>query len=151
MDGRTGRTHYTRRPRPAKGPDGRSAVRPGDPRVVAARIALVAVGAVVLPLWQFGRTAESRAAFIARWTPERLGKLLLGPNRSLLRLLHLGQPHPSESLSRSPRQRGHSTSTSFRWKKGPHPARGREAVRAESGRGRRQVGPYVLANMIRVG
>src|SRR5262245_37816227 len=82
MDGRVGRTHYTRRPRPAKGP--RMAVpqssRPTREWFLLI-VALLGVGAVVVPLWQFTGSAESRLAFIAKWTPERLGKLFLGPEQ----------------------------------------------------------------------
>lgn len=44
-------------------------------------LALVGVGLVVVPLWQMTGTAESRAEFFARWTPERLSRLLLGPEQ----------------------------------------------------------------------
>ncbi len=44
-------------------------------------IALAVVGLIVAPLWQFAGTPESRADLLAKWTPERLGRLLLGPEQ----------------------------------------------------------------------
>jgi biopolymer transport protein ExbB/TolQ len=41
-------------------------------------IALAAVAALVLPLWQVMGSPESRDELAARWTPERLAKLFLG-------------------------------------------------------------------------
>jgi hypothetical protein len=46
-------------------------------------IALGIVAVVVLPLWQLTTTAESRAALLSKWTPERIGKLLIGPEQTL--------------------------------------------------------------------
>lgn len=46
-------------------------------------IALALVAVVVLPLWQLTTTAESRAALLSKWTPERIGKLLIGPEQTL--------------------------------------------------------------------
>lgn len=44
-------------------------------------VALLIVGGIVAPLWQYAGTAESRADFLAKWTPERLSRLLLGPEQ----------------------------------------------------------------------
>ena len=44
-------------------------------------VALIGVGAIVIPLWQFTGSAESRADFLAKWTPDRLARLLLGPEQ----------------------------------------------------------------------
>lgn len=44
-------------------------------------VALVVVGAVVVPLWQLSGSGETRAEFLAKWTPERVAKLLLGPEQ----------------------------------------------------------------------
>jgi len=44
-------------------------------------LALVLVGGVAFPLWQLSGIGESRAELVARWTPERLGKLFLGPEQ----------------------------------------------------------------------
>jgi biopolymer transport protein ExbB/TolQ len=46
-------------------------------------IALGIVAAVVVPLWQLTTTAESRSEFFAKWTPQRVGKLLIGPEQAL--------------------------------------------------------------------
>ena len=43
-------------------------------------LALAIVGAISIPLWQLGG-GESGEQFLARWTPERLGKLFLGPEQ----------------------------------------------------------------------
>lgn len=45
--------------------------------------ALVIVGAIVIPLWNLTASAESREQFLAKWTAERIGKLLLGPEQAL--------------------------------------------------------------------
>src|SRR5437016_2858472 len=44
-------------------------------------LALLLVGGITIPLWQITGTGESRAELIARWTPERLAKLFLGPEQ----------------------------------------------------------------------
>ncbi len=46
-------------------------------------IALAIVAVVVVPLWQLTTTAESRAEFFSKWTPQRVAKLLLGPEQAL--------------------------------------------------------------------
>lgn len=43
--------------------------------------ALVIVGGIVVPLWQVTASAETRAEFLAKWTPERLSRLFLGPEQ----------------------------------------------------------------------
>ena len=45
--------------------------------------ALVVVGVVIVPLSQMTGTAESRAQFFAKWTPERFAKLLIGPEQAV--------------------------------------------------------------------
>jgi biopolymer transport protein ExbB/TolQ len=44
-------------------------------------LALLLVGGVVAPLWQFLGGMESREQLLARWTPERLTRLFLGPEQ----------------------------------------------------------------------
>ncbi len=44
-------------------------------------VALVLVAAVVVPAWQMTNAGESKAELLARWTPERLAKLFLGPEQ----------------------------------------------------------------------
>ena len=46
-------------------------------------VAFVMVGAVVIPLWRMTGTEESRTAFLNNWTPQRLGKLLIGPEQAI--------------------------------------------------------------------
>ena len=43
-------------------------------------LALLIVGGTTIPLWQ-SSGAESRAEFVAKWGPERLAKLFLGPEQ----------------------------------------------------------------------
>lgn len=45
--------------------------------------ALVVVGVVVIPLSQMTSSVESRAQFLSKWTPERFGKLLIGPEQAI--------------------------------------------------------------------
>ena len=44
-------------------------------------LALAIVGGVTVPLWQFAGTGDTRAELAAKWTPERLAKLFLGPEQ----------------------------------------------------------------------
>jgi hypothetical protein len=116
-------------------------------------IALVVVAAVVLPLWQFAGTGESRAAFIARWTPERLGKLFLGPEQIACYACFTWAGLILLSRYREVRrQRGAFKLDLLPMEEGSRilPEDARPYVRKVD-----QVagkwGPYVLANMIRVG
>lgn len=45
--------------------------------------ALAAVGGVTVPLWRMTGGGESQAELLARWTPDRLAKLFLGPEQVL--------------------------------------------------------------------
>lgn len=44
-------------------------------------LALILVGGIVVPAWQLTGTPDSRAELLAKWTPERLTRLLLGPEQ----------------------------------------------------------------------
>lgn len=44
--------------------------------------ALVIVGAIVVPAGRLTGTAEQQAEFASKWTPERLGRLLIGPEQA---------------------------------------------------------------------
>jgi hypothetical protein len=44
-------------------------------------VALVIVGAVVAPLWKLTGSGEAQTEFLQKWTPDRLAKLLLGPEQ----------------------------------------------------------------------
>src|SRR5262245_18728358 len=47
--------------------------------LLVAAFALVAI--VCVPLWQWSGQSEAQATFWSKWTPERLGRLLLGPEQ----------------------------------------------------------------------
>ncbi len=44
-------------------------------------LAFALVAALVVPLWQWSAHSEAEADFWSRWTPERVGRLLLGPEQ----------------------------------------------------------------------
>ncbi|CAN5553713.1 hypothetical protein BH11PLA2_BH11PLA2_05700 [soil metagenome] len=44
-------------------------------------LALGLVAGIVIPAWQLTGAGESKADLLARWTPERIAKLLLGPEQ----------------------------------------------------------------------
>ena len=44
-------------------------------------VAVVVVGGITVPLWQYVNPPESKADYWAKWTPERIGRLLLGPEQ----------------------------------------------------------------------
>lgn len=44
-------------------------------------VALIVVAGIVTPFWQMSGSAESREEFLQKWTPERLNRLLLGPEQ----------------------------------------------------------------------
>lgn len=44
-------------------------------------LALAVVGAICIPLWQWTSGGQSWSASLAKWTPERLGRLFLGPEQ----------------------------------------------------------------------
>lgn len=44
-------------------------------------LALVVVGGVTVPLWMWANPQENTAEYWARWTPQRIAKLLLGPEQ----------------------------------------------------------------------
>lgn len=46
-------------------------------------VAFVAVGVLCLPLWQLAGRPGADADFMSKWTPERLNRLLLGPEQML--------------------------------------------------------------------
>lgn len=46
-------------------------------------VALVVVAGVVVPLWSATTSPEARADFQRKWTPERFGKLLIGPEQAI--------------------------------------------------------------------
>lgn len=115
-------------------------------------VALIGVGAIVVPLWQFTGSAESRAEFLAKWTPERLSRLLLGPEQIacyvcfawaglilLSRSREVRRQRAAFHLELLPTEEGSRIL--------PEDARplARKIDHAANGR------PYILANMIRLG
>jgi biopolymer transport protein ExbB/TolQ len=46
-------------------------------------LALVIVGGITVPLWQWASPAENSADYWKKWTPQRITKLLLGPEQIL--------------------------------------------------------------------
>jgi biopolymer transport protein ExbB/TolQ len=44
-------------------------------------LAFAFVAALVVPLWQWSAHTQAEAGYWAKWTPERLGRLLLGPEQ----------------------------------------------------------------------
>lgn len=44
-------------------------------------LALLLVGGVTIPLWQWAAPPENSADYWSRWTPQRMAKLLLGPEQ----------------------------------------------------------------------
>jgi biopolymer transport protein ExbB/TolQ len=44
-------------------------------------LALIVVGGIIIPLWPMFATAETKADFLAKWSPERLGRLFIGPEQ----------------------------------------------------------------------
>lgn len=44
-------------------------------------VALVLVAGITVPLWQWAAPAEGSAEYWQRWTPQRIAKLLLGPEQ----------------------------------------------------------------------
>jgi biopolymer transport protein ExbB/TolQ len=116
-------------------------------------VALVVVGAIVVPLWQLSGAGESRAEFFAKWTPERIGKLLLGPEQVacylcfvwaalvlVVRRKEVARQRAAFDLDLLPTDEGARIL--------PEDARPlSRKVDQVSARG----GPYILANMIRLG
>lgn len=116
-------------------------------------VALAAVAAAVVPVWRFGGTAESHEQFLAKWTPERVGRLLLGPEQAACyvcvtwaglilatRYREVRRQRKAFGLELLPTDEGARIL--------PEDARPlARKVDAENARS----GPYILANMIRLG
>lgn len=116
-------------------------------------VALAVVAAVVVPLWHSTASAETREDFLAKWTPDRVGRLLLGPEQAacyvcfawaglilLTRRREVARQRQAFFLELLPTDEGARVL--------PEDARPLsrkvEAIAARSG-------PYVLGNMIRLG
>lgn len=115
-------------------------------------LALVVVGGVAVPLWQLAGGTESRADLAARWTPERLGKLFLGPEQLACYVCFLWAALILQSRYREVwRQRQAFHLELLPTEEGARilPEDARPLIRKlEQSTARR---PFILANMIRLG
>lgn len=115
-------------------------------------LAVLVVGGITVPLWQFTGVGESRDELVARWTPERLTKLFLGPEQVLCYLCFVWAALILQSRYREVwRQRQAFGMGLLPTEEGarilPEDARPL-ARKVEHVTGRR---PFILANMIRLG
>jgi hypothetical protein len=116
-------------------------------------VALLIVGGIVAPLWKLTGPAETRAEFLEKWTPERLSRLLLGPEQVACYLCFVWA-----SLILTSRYREvHRQRRAFGYELLPTdegarilPEDARPLVRKLDQTTSRQ-GPSILANMIRLG
>lgn len=116
-------------------------------------VALVIVGGIVAPLWQTFGTAESRADLLAKWTPERLGRLLIGPEQAACYLCFIWAGLILLSRYREVRrQRKAFTLEMLPTEEGARilPEDARPYAR-KVGQVTAHHGPFILANMIRHG
>lgn len=115
-------------------------------------LALCLVGAICIPLWQWSGGQETGGEQWARWTPERLGRLFLGPEQIacyccftwagfilLSRYLEVYRQRRAFHLGLLPTDEGVRILP-----EDARPLQRRVEQVAERG------GPYILANMIRV-
>ncbi len=116
-------------------------------------VALAIVGGILIPFWQLGGAGESRAEFLAKWTPERITKLLIGPEQAVCYLCFVWASLVLVSRSREVyRQKAAFALELLPTDEGarilPEDARPlARKVDQVTTRG----GPYILANMIRLG
>lgn len=115
-------------------------------------IALLVVGGIVAPLWQYLGGTESREQLAQRWTPERLTRLFLGPEQVLCYICFVWAALILQSRYREVwRQRQAFRMELLPTEEGsrilPEDARPL-ARKVEQTTGRR---PFMLANMIRLG
>lgn len=115
-------------------------------------LALLIVGGAVAPVWQFLAGPDSREDFAAKWTPERLTRLFIGPEQVLCYLCAVWTALILQSRYREVlRQRRAFNFELLPTEEGarilPEDARplSRKVEQVTAGR------PFVLANMIRLG
>lgn len=115
-------------------------------------LALVIVGGATVPLWQLTGGIDTRNELLAKWTPERLTKLLLGPEQVLCYLAFVWAALILQSRYREVlRQRQAFGMGLLPTEEGARilPEDARPLSRkVEHVTGRR---PFILANMIRLG
>lgn len=115
-------------------------------------IAAVIVGGAITPLWQSYGISESRADFAAKWTPDRIANLLIGPEQTacyfcfvwaglvlITRYREVLRQRSAFSLDLLPTEEGSRIL--------PEDARPLVRKVDQMARG----GPYILANMARLG
>jgi len=115
-------------------------------------LALSLVGAICVPLWQWTAAHDTGGEQWAKWTPERLGRLFLGPEQIacyccftwagfilLSRYLEVYRQHRAFQLGLLPTDEGVRILP-----EDARPLQRRVDQMAERG------GPYILANMIRI-
>jgi biopolymer transport protein ExbB/TolQ len=115
-------------------------------------LALLIVGGIVAPLWQFFGGLDSREQLAARWTPQRLTQLFLGPEQVACYVCFLWAALILQSRYREVwRQRAAFRMELLPTEEGarilPEDARPL-ARKVEQATARR---PFILANMIRLG
>lgn len=115
-------------------------------------LALVLVGGIVTPLWQMLGGTESREQLLARWTPERLTRLFLGPEQAACYVCFVWaalilQSRYREALHQRTAFRMDLLPTEEGARILPEDARPLSR-KLEHTTGRR---PFILANMIRLG
>jgi biopolymer transport protein ExbB/TolQ len=115
-------------------------------------LALVIVGGATVPLWQLTGGIDTRNDLLAKWTPERLTKLLLGPEQVLCYIAFVWAALILQSRYREVlRQRQAFNMGLLPTEEGARilPEDARPLSRkVEHVTGRR---PFILANMIRLG
>ena len=116
-------------------------------------LALVIVGAIVTPIWKLTGSTDFQAEFLDKWTPERLSRLLLGPEQVACYLCFVWATLMLLSRSREVRRQRHAfglellpTDEGARiLPEDARPlARKLDTITARHG-------PFILANMIRIG
>ena len=115
-------------------------------------LALMIVGGATVPLWQLTGAGESRDELLAKWTPQRLTKLLLGPEQVICYLGFVWATLILQSRYREVRRQRQAFAfgllpTEEGARILPEDARPL-ARKIEHMTGRR---PFILANMIRLG
>lgn len=116
-------------------------------------VALLIVGGIVIPAWSAAGPGETREEFLSRWTPERLGRLLLGPEQAACYLCFAWAGLILLSRYREVvRQRAALHLDLLPTDEGARilPNDARPLVRKVNDVAGRS-GPYILANMVRLG
>jgi len=116
-------------------------------------LALGVVAGIIVPAWQIFGAAESREDLLAKWTPERLGRLLIGPEQTACYFCFAWAGLILLSLWREVRRQRNAfylelLPTDEGARILPEDAR---PLSRKVDQVSLQSGPYILANMIRLG